>query len=68
MNFLIFAVLSSAAGITLVLWRHNRAVSLEDGMEEFTQGLRAIAPPRWTEASASRGGDPEPATRESERE
>ena len=44
MSYLLFAVFFSAIGVALVLWWNRRTVSMESGMKEFAQGLRALAP------------------------
>lgn len=44
MYYLLFAVLLSVIGVTLVSWWSHRTVSMESGMKEFSRGLRALAP------------------------
>lgn len=44
MSYLLFAVFFSAIGVGLMLWWNRRTVSMESGMKEFSQGLRALAP------------------------
>ena len=44
MGYLLFAVLLSVIGVTLVSWWNHRTVSMESGMKEFSRGLRALAP------------------------
>jgi hypothetical protein len=42
--FLLFAVLVSAIGITIVLVRNRRPTSMEHSIAEFERGRRALAP------------------------
>lgn len=44
MAYLLFAVLLSVIGVTLVSWWNHRTVTMESGMKEFSRGLRALAP------------------------
>ncbi len=44
MQFLLFVVLASAIGITVVLLRNRRPTSMDHSIEEFERGLRALAP------------------------
>ena len=44
MAFLLFAVLASAVGITVVLMRNRRPNTMEHSIDEFERGLRALAP------------------------
>jgi hypothetical protein len=44
MAFLLFAVISSAIGITIVLVRNRRPTSMEHSIAEFERGRRALAP------------------------
>ncbi len=44
MAFLLFAVIVSLVGITIVLWRNRRPTSMEHSIAEFERGLRALAP------------------------
>ena len=41
MAFLLFAVLASAAGIAIVLFRNRRPNSMEHSIDEFERNLRA---------------------------
>jgi hypothetical protein len=43
-QFLLFVVLASAIGITVVLLRNRRPTSMDHSIEEFERGLRALAP------------------------
>jgi hypothetical protein len=42
--FLLFAVIASAVGISIVLWRNRRPTSMEHSIAEFERGRRALAP------------------------
>ena len=42
--YLGIAVLVSAIGIAVLWYRNRKPRSLESGIEEFQQGLRALAP------------------------
>jgi hypothetical protein len=42
--FLLFAVVVSLVGITIVLWRNRRPTSMEHSIAEFERGRRALAP------------------------
>jgi hypothetical protein len=44
MPFLIFALVASAIGIAIVLFRNRRPTSLDHSITEFERGLRALAP------------------------
>lgn len=44
MAFLLFAVVASAIGITIVLVRNRRPTSMEHSIAEFERGRRALAP------------------------
>ena len=44
MAFLLFAVIVSAVGITIVLVRNRRPTSMEHSIAEFERGRRALAP------------------------
>ena len=44
MAFLLFAVIASAVGISIVLWRNRRPTSMEHSIAEFERGRRALAP------------------------
>ena len=44
MAFLLFVVVASAIGITIVLVRNRRPTSMEHSIDEFERGLRALAP------------------------
>jgi hypothetical protein len=44
MAFLLFVVVASAVGISIVLYRNRRPSSTEHSIEEFERGLRALAP------------------------
>ncbi len=44
MAFLLFAVIASAVGIAIVLWRNRRPTSMEHSIAEFERGRRALAP------------------------
>lgn len=44
MAFLLFAILASAVGVTIILIRNRRPSSMEHSIEEFERGLRALAP------------------------
>lgn len=45
MLFLLFALALSALLAWFVVWQARRPKSLEHGIEEFSQGLDALAPP-----------------------
>jgi hypothetical protein len=54
--YLLIAVLLSVIG-TLILWyRHRRPRSMEEGIEEFSRELRALAPERRTDRGEGRAG------------
>jgi hypothetical protein len=53
--FLLFAVVVSVIGITIVLMRNRRPTSMEHSIAEFERGRRALAP----EAPAPRKRRPE---------
>jgi hypothetical protein len=42
--FLLFALIVSAVGITIVLVRNRRPTSMEHSIAEFERGRRALAP------------------------
>jgi hypothetical protein len=42
--FLLFAVIVSLIGISIVLWRNRRPTSMEHSIAEFERGRRALAP------------------------
>jgi len=42
--YLLFALLASAVGIAVILFRNRRPSSMEHSIEEFERGLRALAP------------------------
>jgi hypothetical protein len=42
--FLLFAVIVSAVGISIVLVRNRRPTSMEHSIAEFERGRRALAP------------------------
>lgn len=44
MAFLLFALVVSAVGITIVLLRNRRPTSMEHSIAEFERGRRALAP------------------------
>lgn len=44
MGYLLFAVVASAVGITIVLIRNRRPTSMDHSITEFEKGLRALAP------------------------
>ena len=44
MAFLLFAVVGSIVGITVVLLRNRRPNSMEHSIDEFERNLRALAP------------------------
>lgn len=44
MGYLIFAVALSAALTWFVVWRSRRPKSMRAGIDEFSRGLRALAP------------------------
>ena len=44
MGFLLFAVIASAIGIGIVLWRNRRPTSMDHSIAEFERGRRALAP------------------------
>ena len=46
MAFLLFAVVGSVVGITVVLLRNRRPNSMEHSIDEFERSLRALAPER----------------------
>ncbi len=54
MAFLLFAVIASAVGITIVLWRNRRPTSMEHSIAEFERGRRALAPDADETASRRR--------------
>jgi hypothetical protein len=43
-GYLLIAVLGSAIGISIVLFRNRRPSSMEHSIDEFEKGLRALAP------------------------
>ena len=44
MQFLIFVLVASAIGITIVLVRNRPRTGMDASIDEFRKGLRAIAP------------------------
>ncbi len=44
MPFLLFVVISSAIGITIVVWRNRPKTSTESSIREFGRNLDALAP------------------------
>jgi hypothetical protein len=44
MQFLIFVLVASAVGITIVLVRNRPRTGMDASIDEFRRGLRAIAP------------------------
>jgi len=44
MAFLLFALVISAVGITVVLVRNRRPTSMDHSIAEFERGRRALAP------------------------
>ena len=44
MQFLIFVLVASAVGITIVLVRNRPRTGMDASIDEFRKGLRAIAP------------------------
>ena len=44
MLFLLFVVVASAIGISVVLVRNRRPTSIDHSIAEFERGLRALAP------------------------
>jgi hypothetical protein len=44
MGFLLFAVVASVIGISVVLLRNRRPTSMDHSISEFEKGLRALAP------------------------
>ena len=51
MQFLLFVVVASAIGITIVLVRNRRPTSMDHSIAEFERGLRALAPEADTRRS-----------------
>jgi hypothetical protein len=51
MAFLLFVVVASAIGITIVLVRNRRPTSMEHSIDEFERGLRALSPETPTRRS-----------------
>jgi hypothetical protein len=43
-EFLIIAVVVSAIGIAIVLWRNRRPKGLHAGLDQFQRGMSALAP------------------------
>jgi hypothetical protein len=43
-QFLLFVVVASAIGISIVLLRNRRPTSMDHSIDEFQRGLRALAP------------------------
>jgi len=43
-GFLLFALIASAVGIAIVLFRNRRPTSMDHSIAEFERGLRALAP------------------------
>jgi hypothetical protein len=43
-EFLLFVVVASAIGISVVLLRNRRPTSMDHSIAEFERGLRALAP------------------------
>jgi hypothetical protein len=56
MQFLIFVLVASAIGITIVLVRNRPRTGMDASIDEFRRGLRAIAPGR---ESHDTGGRPD---------
>jgi hypothetical protein len=54
MAFLLFAVIASAIGISIVLWRNRRPTSMDHSIAEFERGRRALAPESDEAASRRR--------------
>jgi hypothetical protein len=52
--FLLFAVIVSAIGITIVLVRNRRPTSMEHSIAEFERGRRALAPDSPTSSTPRR--------------
>ena len=44
MQFLIFVLVASAVGITVVLLRNRPRTGMDASIDEFKRGLRAVAP------------------------
>ena len=44
MAFLLFAVVLSAVGISIILMRNRRPTSMEHSIAEFEKGRRALSP------------------------
>jgi hypothetical protein len=62
--FLIFVLLASAFGITIVLVRNRPRSGMDASIDEFRRGLRAIAPgpapgPEPAPESGAAGGRPD---------
>ena len=51
MQFLLFVVVASALGISVVLMRNRRPTSMDHSIAEFERGLRALAPESETRRS-----------------
>jgi hypothetical protein len=50
-QFLLFVVVASALGISVVLMRNRRPTSMDHSIAEFERGLRALAPESETRRS-----------------
>jgi len=60
MPFLIFVLVASAVGITIVLVRNRPRSGMDASIDEFRRGLRAIAPgPDAAPDSGAAGGRPD---------
>jgi hypothetical protein len=57
--FLLFAVIVSAVGITIILVRNRRPTSMEHSIAEFERGRRALAPDPTSPPSTPRRRRPE---------
>jgi hypothetical protein len=58
-QFLIFVLVASALGITVVLVRNRPRTGMDASIDEFRRGLRAVAP-RAEPGSESGDGDDRP--------
>jgi hypothetical protein len=53
-QFLIFVLVASAAGITVVLVRNRPRTGMDASIDEFRRGLRAVAPRPESESGPER--------------
>ena len=57
MQFLIFVLVASAIGITIVIVRNRPRTGMDASIDEFRRGLRAVAPRHETDDAGGRSDE-----------